>query len=452
MAESLFSLEAEQALIGGIFVSPVAFDDVAERVTADEFHDPRHRVTFSVIAELAAEKLPIDLVTVAEKLEDAGRLADVEWAYLVTLARDTPSAANVLAYADLVRSRAKRRKLVDLGLSLQQWAREETAEAALSKLADAVSGLDASAPESAKLIKDFLAPLIDRMDRLHNGQPVDNQAMPTGLRDLDALLNGGIRAGQLIVIAARPAMGKSVLGFQIASRIAREERLSALVFSLEMTGEELTEREIAARGDIPLQVLKSGQLGDDDWARLASATTKISGTKVWIDETPGLSLQALQARTRRMHRQHRLGLVVVDHIGLMSVDGRHETRQQEVSKISRELKNLAKELQCPVIALSQLNRELEKRGIKRPILSDLRESGEVEQSADVICFIYRDEVYNPDSPDKGCAELIIGKQRGGKIGMVPVAFIGEHSKFVDLSGPLPSNSIPVVAYKRGIEF
>jgi len=452
MAESLFSLEAEQALIGGIFVSPITFNDVAERVTADEFHDPRHRAIFAAMVALTEGKHPTDIVTVAEALETSGKLADVEWAYLVTLARDTPSAVNVLAYADLVRSKAKRRKLVDLGFALQQWAREEAEETALAKLADAVVRLDASAPASAKLIKDFLAPLVDRIDRLHNGQPVDNQAMPTGLRDLDALLNGGIRAGQLIVIAARPAMGKSVLGFQIASRIAREERLSALVFSLEMTGEELTEREIAARGSIPLQAMKSGRLDDDDWERLTTATTKISGTKVWIDETPGVSLQSLQASARRMHRQHRLGLVVVDHIGLMSVDGRHETRQQEVSKIARELKNLAKELGCPVIALSQLNRELEKRGSKRPILSDLRESGEVEQSADVICFIYRDEVYNPDSPDKGCAELIIGKQRGGKIGMVPVAFIGEHSKFVDLSGPLPSNSIPVVAYKRGIEF
>lgn len=452
MGESLFSVEAEQALIGGLFVSPVKFDDVALRVSESEFHDSKHRWTFQAMAELNAQRKEIDLVTVAEQLEARGRLAEVEWAYLGILANETPSAANVLAYADLVRSRARRRRLMRLGTELQQWAQHASAEVTLEKLATAIAAISLGAPESAQLMKDFLPGLIERMDKLHLGEPVHAPALPTGLRDLDATLNGGIRAGQLFVIAGRPAMGKSVLGLQIASHISRKEDMNALLFSLEMTGAALTERELAARGDIALDAIRTGKLDEDEWARLTTASAKIAETQVWIDETPGLSLQALQARARRMHRQSPLGLVVVDHIGLMGVEGRYENRQQAVAMIARELKGLAKELQCPVIALSQLNRELEHRQNKRPMLADLRESGEVEQSADVICFIYRDEVYNPDSPDKGCAELIIGKHRDGKTGMVSVAFRGEHSKFTDLSGPLPSSSIPKTVYKRGIDF
>lgn len=452
MAESLFSLEAEQALVGGLFVSPVKFDDVALRVSATEFHDAKHRITFQAMAALNGRGQPIDLVTVAEELEDRGQLDEVEWSYLGMLANDTPSAANVLVYADLVRARARRRKLMMLGTELQQWAQSSSAEVALEKLAAAISGLSLGAPESARLIRDFLPGLIERTDKLQAGEPIGAPARPTGLSELDKLLSGGLRAGQLFVVAGRPAMGKSVMGLQIASRMARKERMNTLLFSLEMTGEELTEREVAARGEIALDSIRTGKLDDAACERLATAAAAIEEAKVWIDETPGLSLQAMQARARRMHRHAPLGLVVVDHIGLMGVDGRYENRQQAVAMIARELKGLAKELQCPVIALSQLNRELEHRQNKRPLLSDLRESGEVEQSADIICFIYRDEVYNPESPDKGCAELIIGKHRGGKTGVVPVAFHGEYSRFADLSGPLPSSTIPKTTYKRGIDF
>ena len=451
MAEQVFSLEAEQALIGGLLVSPVAFSDVAEIVSADNFHDVRHRLAFGAMAKMAASQRPIDLFTVAEQLESSGDLGDDGLSYLGALARDTPSAANVLAYAELVRSKSTQRALMTLGLALQEKAFREPPETVLTWLSTAIQGFDVGKSQSIQKISAFVQPLIDRIDADFQGIPTANPAIPTGLEDLDALLNGGVRAGQLVVIAGRPAMGKSVLGMQIASRIARSENTNALVFSLEMTGEELAERELAARGDIPLQLLKSGQLDDDGWTRLTSATIALSDAKIWIDDTPGLSLQAIQSRARRMQRKQKVGLVVVDHIGLVGADGRNENRQQEVSKIARELKNLSKELKCPVIALGQLNRELERRQNKRPMMSDLRESGEIEQSADIICFIYRDEIYDTESPDKGCAELIIGKQRGGKTGMIPTAFLGETATFADLLGGLPSSRLAPKQYSRGLE-
>lgn len=452
MAEPVFSLEAEQALLGGILVSPVAFSEVADRVSAEDFYTTKHKTAFLAMEALAYSNTPIDIMTIADRLEADGNLGDGDWAYLATLVRDTPSAANVIAYADIVRGKAKRRRLVAIGLELQAWAREGDAETALSRLSDALSAAGADSPTSARLMKDFLPQLIEGIDKAASGITSASPPIPTGLPDLDALLDGGIRAGQLVVVAGRPAMGKSVLGMQIASRVAREQRAHTLVFSLEMTGGSLAQREIAARGTIPLSTLRTGALDEGQWARLSSASAVISEARIWIDETPSLSLPTLQARARRMHRQHPLGAVIVDHIGLMCADGRPENRQQEVSKIARELKGLAKELKCPVIALSQLNRGLEQRQNKRPMPSDLRESGEIEQSADVIISIYRDEVYNPESLDRGCAELIVGKNRDGRIGTVPVAFLGEISTFATLSGPLPSSAFKSApSPRRGIE-
>lgn len=241
-------------------------------------------------------------------------------------------------------------------------------------------------------------------------------------------------------------MGKTTIGLQVASQIARRDRVNALVFSLEMAGEKIAGREIAARGQIPLHVMRSGQMTDDEWGRFTTATVELSDAKIWIDDTPGISLQAILSRARRMKRAHGLGVIVVDHIGLVGSDRSgmrgDVNRVQEVSNIARELKNLAKDLKCPVIALSQLNRGLEQRQDRRPIMADLRESGEIEQSADIVVFVYRDEVYYPDGPDKGCAELIVAKHRDGRIGMVPVAFFGEMFTFADLSGGLPSSSMP----------
>ena len=441
MAEKLpTSMEAEQSVIGGLLISPVAFQEVADRVSATDFHDDRNRAIFQTIAALHAKSFAIDFLTVADAMETAGTLSPIDFAYLGSIVRDVLSAANVLAYADIVRSKAISRRMVGLGITLQQKSLREPPEAVLAWLSKAIQDIDTEKLRDAQKIGTFVGKVIDRIDADFQGIPTANPAIPTGLCDLDSLV--AIRAGHLVVIAGRPSMGKTALAMQIASHISRSGGWNTLVFEIEMEGEDLAERELSARSRVSLNTLKTGQLNDDEWVRLTSAVVDISDMPEWIDDTPRISLSAILSRARQMHRKKKLGAIIVDHIGLIRVEGRNGTREQEVAEISSSLKALAKELKCPVIALSQLNRALESRQDKRPIMSDLRESGAIEQDADTICFIYRDEVYYPDSPDKGCAELIIRKQRGGKIGMVPVKWEGEYSSFHDLAGPLPSSLMP----------
>ncbi len=446
MAEPPFSLEAEQLVIGGLFISPGSFDEVAALVSAEDFHDARNRDAWEAMAELNTKKFPIDFLTVSERLEDAGKLGGDRFAYYGSLYRDSLSAANLLAYASLVRSKATQRRLCGLGITLQQKSLTEPPEAVLEWFTHAIRSVDTAKNTEVRKIRDFIPAFVDDVDAACEGRPVSNPALATGLTDLDALLNGGPRPGDLFVVVGRPSMGKTTLGLQIASRISRVYNTAALIFSLEMAGEKIAGREIAARGEIPLHILRSGQMTEDQWGRFTNATVELSEAKIWIDDTPGLSLQALLTRARRMKREHGLGVIVVDHIGLIGSDRSgmrgDVNRVQEVSNIARELKNLAKELKCPVIALSQLSRGLEQRQDRRPILADLRESGEIEQSADIVAFVYRDEIYYPDSPDKGCAELIVAKHRDGRIGTTAAAFFGERFTFADLAGGLPSATMP----------
>ena len=443
MAESLlFSREAEQSVLGGLFVSPVALTDVAALVKAGDFAVPRHRLLFATLQAMDADHQPIDLVTVSERLEAAGQLGDGDMAYLVVLVRDTPSAANVLAYAAIVRSYAQRRRLLALADQLGAWTREQTDPAkTIANLRLALDAIDAGqafgGPKAlAELLPDVLADLDQRANR--------TQALlglSSSLPDVDQLLDG-FCAGRLYVIAGRPGSGKSVFGLQTV-RAALLAGKRALLFSLEMPATEVIHRLLAAEIPLPLGHLQSARLSEADWSGVTNTCARIWPQPLWIDDSSQLSIVDLQSRARRLHRLAPLDVVVVDYLGLMDGErrnGDYSNRVQEVSSITRALKQLAKELSLPVIALAQLNRTLEQRSDKRPILSDLRESGSIEQDADVVAFVYRDELHHPDTPDKDCAELLIRKNRSGKTGMIPLRFDGEYCRFQSLAGSLPSQA------------
>lgn len=443
----LFSREAEQSVLGGLLVSPIRFEDVSALIQPDDFAEAMHRRVFAVMSALAKQQQPIDLLTVAEALESAGDLSETDFSYLGIMVRDTPSAANVLAYASIVRNYAQRRRLLALADQLATWTREQSDPAQtvlqLRAALDAVeSGKTIGGP---KLLAELLPVILDDLDqRAHRTQAL--LGLSSGLADIDRMLDG-FCGGRLYVIAGRPGSGKSVFGLN-AIRAALLSGKRALLFSLEMPATEVVHRLLAAEIPLPLGNLQSARLSAEEWGQVADRCVQLSPQPLWIDDSGQLTISDLLSRSRRLHRAAPLDLIVVDYIGLMDGDrrgGDYSNRVQEISGITRALKQLAKELSVPVLALSQLNRTLEQRADKRPILSDLRESGSIEQDADVVGFVYRDELHNPDSPDLGCAEFLIRKNRSGKTGMVALRFDGEHCRFQPLSGPLPSRDQPSVA-------
>jgi replicative DNA helicase len=442
----LFNHEAEAAVLGGLFVSPVTFGEVAARVAVHDFAEHAHRLIFAAMTAVQQTGAPLDLVTVAEHLERVGHLpAPVEFHYLAVLARDTPSAANVLAYADLVRDYARRRSLIQLADDLARWARAEPdAAAAVARARAALDGLDAAAlggPRPlADILPETLAALDERANRTH-----ELSGVPTGLLDLDRHLDG-LAAGRLYVAAGRPGHGKSVLAMQCA-RAAFAAGRNVLFFSLEMPAEELTHRLLAAEVPMELARIHSANLEELHWNHLYAVGTRLAPASLWIDDSSAVAIDDLLARCRRLHRRHPLGLVVVDYIGLLDSD-RRENRNLEVSEITRKLKRLAKELGCPVLAASQLNRKLEDRADKRPMASDLRDSGSVEQDADVILMLYRDDLYHANSLDQSCLELLVRKNRGGPLGMIPALFDGARARILPLAGPLPSSGQPAPGPRR----
>ena len=370
------------------------------------------------------------------KAEEVGGLP-----YLNALAQNTPSAANIRRYAEIVRDRGVLRKLITVSDEISGQAFSPQGKEVKQILDEAESKIFAIAEEGARGAQGFqeiqplLTQVVERIDELYNR---DNQneitGIPTGFADLDRMTSG-LQAGDLIIVAGRPSMGKTAFSINIGENVAIESGLPVAVFSMEMGGAQLAMRMLGSVGRLDQQRLRTGRLNDEDWPRLTHAIQKMNDAQLYIDETPALSSVELRARSRRLARQcGKLGLIIIDYLQLMSANSAGENRATEISEISRNLKGLAKELQCPVIALSQLNRSLEQRPNKRPVMSDLRESGAIEQDADVILFIYRDEVYNPDSPDKGTAEIIIGKQRNGPIGTVRLTFLGEYTKFDNYAG------------------
>ena len=436
------SLEAEQAVLGGLLLENGAWDRIADQVGESDFYRQDHRQLLRAITRLIAENKPADVVTVAELLQSMGELDAVGGLpYLVSLTSNTPSAANIRRYAEIVRERAVLRKLVETATSIADSAYAPSGRSAGQLLDEAEAKIFEIAESGHRSnqgfqeIQPLLKSAVERIDELyHRDNPSEVTGIPTGYTDIDRMTSG-LQPGDLIIVAGRPSMGKTAFSLNIAEHVALDTGLPVAVFSMEMGAQQLVMRMIGSVGRLDQHKLRIGQLKDDDWQRLTYALGKLNDAPFFIDETPALNALELRARARRLMRQcgGKLGLVVVDYLQLMSSASQGENRATEISEISRSLKALAKELNCPVIALSQLNRSLEQRPNKRPVMSDLRESGAIEQDADVIMFIYRDEVYNPESQDKGKAEIIIGKQRNGPIGMVPLAFLGEHTRFENLA-------------------
>jgi replicative DNA helicase len=432
------SIEAEQSVLGGLLLDKAAFDKISDLVTESDFYRDEHKRIFRQIRKLLERGKPVDVVTLAESLDVAGESGDTGGlAYLGELAANTPSAANIRRYAEIVRERAILRQLVTAG--------DEIAGSALNPLGREPKELldDAEAMVFAiseggfrsetgfQHINPLLTQVIERIQELHDrDNPSDITGIPTGYHDLDAKTSG-LQAGDLLIVAGRPSMGKTSFALNMAEHVAIEVGLPVAVFSMEMGGTQLAMRMLSSVGRLDAQRVRTGKLNDEEWSRLSFALGKMHEAPIFIDETPALNPINLRSRARRLHRQcGKLGLIVIDYLQLMSSNsGRGENRATEISEISRSLKSLAKELSVPVMALSQLNRALEQRPNKRPVMSDLRESGAIEQDADVIMFIYREEVYNKDTPEKGIAEIIIGKQRNGPIDTVRLTFIGEYTRF-----------------------
>lgn len=428
------SIEAEQSLIGGLMLDALAWDKVADIITSEDFYRKDHRLIFSAIASLIDGGSPCDVVTVSEHLDSRSELDDSGGLeYLATLANETAGAANARAYAKILRERATLRALISAGNEIAGSAYTNDGRTAAEVLDDAekmvfeIADRGTRGKKGFKSLKEILPAAVDRIDTLHQADG-DITGISTGFNEFDKL-TAGLQPGDLIIIAGRPSMGKTALAVNIAENAAIGAKVPTAIFSMEMPAQQLAFRMISSLGRVDQSHLRTGNFPDEDWSRINMAVQLMSEAPIFIDDTPSLAPGEIRARARRLHREHGLGLVVVDYLQLMQVPGSKENRATEISEISRGLKALAKELECPVIALSQLNRSVEQRTDRRPIMSDLRESGAIEQDADLIVFIFREEVYNQDTPRKGVADIAIAKQRNGPIGDFPLTFVGRYTKF-----------------------
>ncbi len=436
------SIEAEQSVLGGLLLDNSAWDRAGDLLTDSDFYRYEHKAIYAAVGALVNASKPADVITVYEQLQSRGKAEECGGiAYLNALAQSVPSAANLRRYAEIVRERAVLRKLIEASDEIATTAFNPQGRAVSQILDEAEGRIFKIGEEGSRSRQGFqnmdqlVVQLIDRVTELHENGAEDVTGIRTGFYDLDRM-TAGLQKGDLIVLAARPSMGKTAFALNIAENVAVLEGLPVAVFSMEMGASQLALRMVGSLGRIDQSNLRTGKLGDDEWGRLSEAVDKLKSAKVFIDETPALNAAELRARARRQARQFggTLGLVVVDYLQLMSgSSSSEENRATELGEISRGLKALAKELQCPVIALSQLNRSVESRNDKRPMMSDLRESGAIEQDADIILFIYRDDYYNKDSKEPGVAEIIIAKQRNGPVGMVPLTFLKPLTRFDNLA-------------------
>lgn len=428
------AVEAEQAVLGGLLLQPDAWDRVADQLVETDFYRHDHQLIFRAIAELQGRKMAPDAVTLGEWFETQGIAELIGGSgYILSLANNTPSAANIEAYVTLVRDKAILRQLIDASTETANSAWQPAGQSVQTILEEAEQRVFRIAESGARgrkpyvTTKDAAREAFREIDfRYHNRNSVFG--VPSGLIDLDRLTTG-FQAEDFVVIAARPSMGKTALALNIAEYCATRTKKAVAFFTLEMSASQLAMRLISSIGRVNAQHLKSGELLDEDWPRVTAAITVMSSINILFHDAKALSPLEIRAKARRVAREFDLGLVVVDYLQLMSVPGNQENRATEISEISRSLKALAGELKVPVIALSQLNRSLEQRTDKRPIMADLRESGAIEQDADLILFVYRDEYYNTDSPDKGIAEIIVGKQRNGPTGTVKTTFLPHYTRF-----------------------
>ena len=435
------SIESESSVLGGLLLDNNAWDRVADLLIASDFYRHEHQLVFEAIAKLINASKPADVITVFEALQSLGKAEEIGGlVYLNQLAQFVPSAANIRRYAEIVRERSILRKLVTASDEIATKAFNPQGTPVEKILDEAEQKIFKIGEEGSRMKEGFQAMdslVVDLLDRVQEmaDNPNDITGVPSGFYDLDRMTSG-MQAGDLIILAARPSMGKTAFAINIAEHVALAEGLPVAVFSMEMGAAQLAVRIVGSIGRIDQGRLRTGKLHDEEWPRLTEAIEKLRTVSMHIDETPGLTPSELRANARRLARQQgKLGLIVVDYLQLMSGSGSAaaENRATELSEISRGLKMLAKELQCPLIALSQLNRSVEQRTDKRPMMSDLRESGAIEQDADVIMFIYRDDYYNKESREPGVAEIIIGKQRNGPTGTVKLAFIKPLTKFESLA-------------------
>jgi replicative DNA helicase len=426
------SIEAEQAVLGGLMLDNNAWERVLDAVSDGDFYRHDHRLIFRAIFKLAERNHPFDVVTVSEQLDQEGQLSQVGGlAYLGELAKNTPSVANIKAYAQIIRERATLRQLIGISGEIADSAympQGRTGAEILDEAERLIFQIAEARPKTGGPvgINDILVKAIDRIDTLFNAGD--------GFTDLDGLTSG-LQPADLIIVAGRPSMGKTTFAMNLVENALMRSDKVVMVYSLEMPSDSIVMRMLASLGRIDQTKVRAGRLDDDDWPRLTSAVNLLNDRKLFIDDTAGISPSEMRARTRRLAREHgEIGLIMVDYLQLMQIPGSSgDSRVNEISEISRSLKALAKEFNCPVIALSQLNRGLEQRPNKRPINSDLRESGAIEQDADIIMFVYRDEVYHPETEYKGVAEIIIGKQRNGPLGTARLAFLGKFSRFENLA-------------------
>lgn len=431
------SLLAEQSVIGGLMHDSNVWDDLADRLIPEDFYRHEHRLIYEALSELAKRYQPLDAVTVSEHLEANGKIDETGGLpYLAGLVQDTPGASNILAWADIVREHSIRRQLIRAGAAIieQGYAKDGTdtgdlldqAEREVFQIAERRRHNDKVGIQVA----DLVGTAVEEIQRRSEG--LETAGLATGLHRFDDRTTG-LHPGDLVILAARPAMGKTSLAMNWVEHAAMIKKVPAAVFSMEMPALQLAQRLISSHGRINQESLRKGQLSPEEWGRINSAATTLRESVIIIDDTPALSPTELRARARRMKREHNIGLIMVDYLQLMQVPNSRENRTNEIAEISRSLKALAKELELPIIALSQLNRSVEQRDNKRPRMSDLRESGGIEQDADLIVFIYRDEYYNPDSIDKGVSEVIIAKQRNGPTGTIRAAFLGQYTRFENLA-------------------
>ncbi|WP_281646362.1 replicative DNA helicase [Parendozoicomonas sp. Alg238-R29] len=432
------SIEAEQSVLGGLMLDNEAWDKVGDKVTTDDFYNPAHRQLFECVQALALESKPFDPITVAEELDRKGHLEESGGiSYLTELVESIPSVANLRAYAEIVYERSVLRQLISASQRIADAAYVpegrkaddvvEMAEREVFNIAE--SRAKEGGPVGAR---ELLKRTVEKIDELFKTTGMIT-GLTTGFKDLDEMTSG-FQPSDMIVVAARPSMGKTTFSMNLVENALLSSDDCVVVFSLEMPAEQLMMRSLSSLGRIDQGKVRTGKLEDEDWPKLSNAVKSLKEKKLFIDDSAGISPQEMRTRLRRIHREHgKIGMVMIDYLQLMQIPGFSEGRTNEISEISRSIKAMAKEFECPVIALSQLNRSLEQRPNKRPVNSDLRESGAIEQDADVIMFIYRDEVYNPDTEHKGVAEIIIGKQRNGPIGSVRVAFLGRLSRFENLA-------------------
>lgn len=432
------SIEAEQSVIGGLMLSPETWDSISDTLVEGDFYRREHRLIFRTMSSLVEIQSPLDVITLSEALQSRAELDNVGGlSYLGELATNTPSIANIKAYADIIRERSTLRQLIGAATDTAEDCFYPEGREAGELLSDAEQRISNIAEGRPKIggpqdANSLLKSTIEKIDELFNTDG-SLTGLTTGFKDIDEQTSG-LQNSDLIIVAARPSMGKTALAMNLVENAIMAQDKPVIVFSMEMPAESLIMRMLSSIGRINQTRIRSGNLTEEDWPKLSAAVSKLKDKPLFIDDTAALSPGEIRSRCKRIQREHGSpAMIMIDYLQLMQVPGKENNRVEEISYISRSLKTLAKEFECPVVALSQLNRGLEQRPNKRPVNSDLRESGAIEQDADVIAFIYRDEVYNEDSPDKGVAEIIIGKQRNGPIGTSRLAFIGEFTRFEDLA-------------------